>query len=230
MDGEQREARGWTRLGSLMPGIAPSPPALDSTPGPSPSASATTGLPAPVRKASSSIGRPRGATGVAAKRSVSELLDGSDPEATDQALLAGLRRLIGESMRPLERERIDPVYGYDVEVVGYRWEATPLEPALTAARELIAQATVPMAPAQLKGEIARLKASTKARAEQADELTLTMAVLAEECALWPADVVRSALRGYAARETWFPSLAELRDQLQRHGRNRRLLAQAMSAV
>lgn len=229
MENRRGEERGFAPRGSLTERIAGSLLPLGSTPSASASTSATTGLPAPVRKASSSIGRPRGATGVAVRRSVSELLDGSDPQATDQALLAGLRRLIGESMRPLERERIDPVYGYEVEVVGYRWEATPLEPALTAARELIVQATVPMAPAQLKGEIARLKASTKARAEQADEVTLTMAVLAEECALWPADVVRSALRGYARRETWFPSLAELRDQLQRHGRNRRLLAQAMSA-
>lgn len=116
-------------------------------------------------------------------------------------------------------ERHDANY----DVVGYEI-AVPLD---DAAQEAVAALLVPhLAPAPaslIDRELARLRASCIAARIEDDDLAMRFDVLMDECEGWPADVVRSALRGWAAREKYFPTLAEVRDALQRHGRARRSL-------
>jgi hypothetical protein len=76
-------------------------------------------------------------------------------------------------------------------------------------------------------ELARLRMLTKSRAGDETDRELTYVALAEELVEFPPDVIRSALRKIARRETFFPSLAEMIDQCQREVRNRRLIARAI---
>jgi hypothetical protein len=121
------------------------------------------------------------------------------------------------------REFIDPEYGYDCETIGYELSlhlATQAE--IETARMLVERCMEPAADQVIKGELARLRASTKSR-EIDDDLVLVFQVMAEECASYPADVVVWALRGWARAETFYPSLAEIRDRLQRGARRRQSL-------
>lgn len=134
------------------------------------------------------------------------------------------------SLRARYDDRID-LYGWDGEIVGYRLlPETMLDMAeRQLAADLVQAALRPLDDPGIVTELARLRASCKTRAQDQQEVTLTLRVLAEECAEYPADVVVYVLRNWARRETFTPSLAELRDQLQRAARSRLSLAQALKS-
>lgn len=119
----------------------------------------------------------------------------------------------------------DPVHGFDYQITGY-WLTEPLpSPAeLDQARALVAAAMQPAPARSVAAELARLAAVTKSRAETEDDQTLRFAAFRDELAEFPQDVISSALRKIARRETFFPSLAEIRDQCQREFSNRKHLA------
>jgi hypothetical protein len=122
----------------------------------------------------------------------------------------------------------DPVLGFDFEITGYSWrEPLPPDDDLDAAQELVAAAMVPAPAKTVMAELLRLAAVTKSRAESEDDQTFRFAALRDELAEFPQDVVRTALRKIGRRETFFPSLAELREQCHREFRHRRLLASTL---
>lgn len=125
---------------------------------------------------------------------------------------------------------MDPVYGYDCEFAGYA--LVDSIPALDRQRALgaVSEALAPAAAAFVRQELARLRASTKARPEEADDLAMRFQVLADECGNYPSDVVRHALRGWANREVFFPALADIREELQRASRRRRALLECIAAA
>jgi len=126
-------------------------------------------------------------------------------------------------LQTIERTFIDPVYGFDYEFTGYTLGAiVPSHDRLTA-RNSVATALAGASADFVRQELARLRASTKARPEDGDDLAMRFQVLADECREYPPDVVRHALRGWAQREVFFPALAEIRDELQRLTRRRRAL-------
>jgi hypothetical protein len=125
------------------------------------------------------------------------------------------------------RDRIDPVYGFDTEFLGYRLEGAVPSGDLMQARQMVGQHLRPAEVGLIKRELARLRVSTKSRAETDDDLAMGFQVLAEECAEYPPDVVVWALRGWARMETFYPSLAEIRDRLQRGVARRRSLMAAV---
>lgn len=125
------------------------------------------------------------------------------------------------------RDRIDPVYGFDTEFLGYRLDGAVPAGDLALARQMIGQHLCSSEEGLIKRELARLRVSTKARAETDDDLAMGFQVLAEECAEYPPDVVVWALRGWARMETFYPSLAEIRDRLQRGVARRRSMMNAV---
>jgi hypothetical protein len=224
-----QEEPGYRRIGSRLPSFASSPSATGSTPTTLPPSSATSGAQSLARADSNSTGLPPSATGAERLPSVRQAMERPDPEATDRAIVACLPRSIGSTLCPVYQDRIDPVYGFDTELVGYATMSGERPSAdLMDARQLVGRYLVSAPEARIKAELARLRVSTKARPEGEDDLAMMFQVFAEECAEYPADVMVWALRGWARREIFYPSLAELRDLLQRGARRRRSLMEALS--
>jgi hypothetical protein len=127
-------------------------------------------------------------------------------------------------------ERTEPAYGpdgYDERLVGY--ELTRPIPADDAeeALAILAEANQPADEAFIVQELTRMRMLTKARPQDSTDLTLMAAAYAEEMAAYPADVIRSACRKWAAMEKWWPSWAELKDLLEFRMRRRKAMLEAL---
>jgi len=227
MENRRDEELAFQPIGNLMPNIVTSASSSVASPKPSsPHNSVTTGSPSQVSVGLKPIGQLSTATGAAGPQTtLPALLASTNPAATDTWIAASLPPSIASTLRPVTEETVDPVYGWSGELVRYEVPATS-SPDWWQAREIVGAALVPADVQTIRVELARLRVSTKARDIPDGDLAMTLQVLAEECAEWPPDIVRAALRRWARREVWFPSLAELRDELQRVGRRRRLLALA----
>lgn len=153
-----------------------------------------------------------------------------DPAMVDRAIVASLPPSIASALVPVHRDRIDPVYGFDSELVGYRLEGEVPAADVMQARQIVGRCLAPADEPLIKRELARLRASTKARAEADDDLAMGFQVLAEECSEYPPDVVVWAMRGWARMETFYPSLAEIRDRLQRAARRRQAMLKALQST
>jgi hypothetical protein len=219
------EARGFQPIGSLIQPIVRSPQNLRSTLDRSLTNSATTGTPSPAAKRPVSIGTRHSATPVASTpRDITAAMASSDPERTDSLLLASLPQSVAHSLMPTMTTWSDPEYGFCYEVTGYLLaDPQPPRADLEAARLLAAPAMTPAPRKAIATELARLAALTKSRADREDDQTLRFAAFGEELAEFPQDVIGAALRKIARRQTFFPSLAEVRDQCQREFRHRKLL-------
>ena len=172
------------------------------------------------------IGAPPGGPGSSAATS-SHPTGLAEPAATDKAILAMLPPLVASALRPMWKTWIDPVYGFDSEIDGYRVEAEVPASDLMQARQIVARHLRGADEDLIAQELVRLRITTKARAENDDDLALAYQAFAEACAECPPDVVVWALRGWARMETFHPSLAEIRDRLQRGVRKRRALMAAL---
>jgi hypothetical protein len=151
----------------------------------------------------------------------------NDPEATDTILQATCEQLLGQSFVSREREKIDPVYGWDSELIGYSLKRPVSASAMEAARALASAALEPMPQPEIVKELARLRAVTKSRAETETDHEATYLVLAEELAEYPPDVIRTAFRQIARRAAFFPSLSEMVDACQPLTHKRRCIARAL---
>jgi hypothetical protein len=150
---------------------------------------------------------------------------GADAELTDRLLLASLPPSVARSLTPTMRTWDDPVHGFDYQITGYSLaEPLPSPADIDTARQLVEAAMQPAPAKSVAAELARLAAVTKSRADPEDDQTLRFAAFREELAEFPRDVITTALRKIARRETFFPSLAEIRDQCQREFSHRKHLA------
>lgn len=226
---DENEQRGFRPIGSLLPQSGILPPGSDSTPMPSRPSFATTGARSPAQRGSSSTGRQLSEIAVGNSLAVAQraAVERGNPADLDRAIVASLPPSVGSILTPTYRDRIDPVYGFDTEFEGYRLAGKPSAGDLMLARQMVGQCLRGADEGLIKRELARLRASTKARAESDDDLAMGFQVLAEECAGYPPDVVVWALRGWARMETFYPSLAEIRDRLQRGARKRRAMMEAV---
>lgn len=231
MDRDERPDRGFRQIGSLATEALPSLSPRDETmPGSVERARAAeittspreTSLPTLTRRGGPGSETPRALT-------LAEAAQRNDPQALDQAIVRSLPPSVASGLTANHRDFIDPVYGFDSEFVGY---SLPREGVVSAelmqARQLVGQHLRPAAGSLIKQELARLRVSTKARPQSADDMVMGFQVLAEECSEYPADVVVWALRGWAGSEVFYPSLAEIRDRLQRGARRRKALMTALS--
>lgn len=119
--------------------------------------------------------------------------------------------------------------GYDFDgytewkVLDLREEDRPLVRALEffckpAAHDLIVQ------------ELAKLRAVMARRSEVGDDMTLSLAVMADDLAEYPADVVRQACTALRQAQTFYPTISELRAACgERFDLRRRLLAALLAA-
>jgi len=223
MSNDHREDHEFRRAGSLLPKIVDSVKPSVSTPGTSSPNSGTTGLPRPAPAGPSSTGLQRGALGVAA------LLNGDNPTATDNALMASLPPSVAPMLVPVDREFYDEQYGYDFEFSHFDLVA-PLSPDDRRASLRIVDAALAPDLKTIFTELARLRMLTKARMESDASTEAMASVYAEEMNEYPPDVVRAACRGWSRREKWWPSWAELKSELDRHVRKRRALAAVLARV
>lgn len=224
---DESEDQGLKLVGNLRLPTGTSPYLSDSTQREWPQSFATTGSRFPAPGGARSTGRQLSATAAGKSLSIAEAVERADPEAVDRAIVASLPPSIASTLRPMYRDHIDPRYGFDTEFLGYRLEGAVPAGDLELARQMIGQHLCPAEVGLIKRELARLRVSTKSRAETDDDLAMGFQVLAEECAEYPPDVVMWALRSWAKQETFYPSLAEIRDRLQRGVKKRRQLMQAI---
>jgi hypothetical protein len=222
--GRGRQPPGLRPIGSLLPPMQLSPESLGSIPTLPATSFATTGWRYRGTRALSSIGLPRSAIAVATpgRRSL-------DPEAVDKQLLASLPPAIERSLHSRQRIWDEPGSGFHSEIIGYELErgAEITTAEIDRAHELLAVALHPASPQTLVTELTRLRLMTKARAQGDDDQTAVLAIYAEELAEYPADVVVSALRGWAKREVFFPALADLHEACHKASRKRRALAECL---
>lgn len=115
--------------------------------------------------------------------------------------------------------------GYDDDHRPLGFDATrPLDP-IDAAEVLGWLDAIDRRPSrpELVQEVTRCLAVTVAREREQADLKAMLAVMAEELAEFPQDVLRAELRAWARREKWWPTLSELRDRCQRAMRVRKSL-------
>ncbi len=226
------DRQGFQSIGNLTQPIVISPENLDSTLARSLPSFETIGPRSPVAKPPASIGTRRSAMPVASTPAgIVAAMASSEPERIDKLLLASLPPSVAHSLTPEMREWRDPESGYDFEITGYSWrEPLPPDAELDAARDLVTAGMVRTPTKIVMAELLRLAAVTKSRAESEEDQAFRFAAFRDELAEFPEDVVRTALRKIGRRETFFPSLAELRDQCQREFRHRKLLASAMGVT
>ena len=131
-------------------------------------------------------------------------------------------------MEEINKNWDDPKYGFmfDFERYSFHPKLVPVTD-IDAARELAEQAMLPAPPKVILAELARLRVSTKIRAEDERDMALRFQVLAETMEEFPADVAVAALRRWARREVFFPSVAEIVEEMHRFNRRRQSLLTAL---
>lgn len=226
---DQSGGRGLKRAGNLQLPTGTSPYSSDLNRRPWRESSETTGSRSLALRVSSSIGRQLSGIAVGKSLSIAEAAAKGDPAEVDRAILASLPHSIASTLQPMYRDFIDPKYGFDSEFLGYALRGDVPAGDLMLARQMVGQHLRPGDEAHIKREIARLRVSTKSRAESDDDMAMGFQVIAEECAEYPPDVVQWALRGWARSEVFYPSLAEIRERLQRGARRRKAMLAALSA-
>lgn len=226
----QEEESGSRSIGNLTTRIVDMLENAASTPQSRPTPSAMSGTPRSASTPANSIGAQRGELGAGAKLPavIAAALEARDPQATDRELRASLPPSVERSLTSIERNWDGP-NGFEFKRLGWKLsQPVPVED-LEAAAALVAATLEPCPVPVLMRELARLRAATARRASSEDDEALAFAVLREELAAYPADVVRSALRNHARTNRFFPSLTELIAPCEEAVRERKMLHETLNA-
>lgn len=123
-------------------------------------------------------------------------------------------------------DRTGGSHGFETRFVGFTLndgaEPDELRQALDAVGVTMRSAPMPV----VINALARLRALTKAREGQADDLMA--AAYTEELAAYPADIVVDACKSVAKDSVFFPAWAELREACEWRVMRRRRLAEALA--
>ena len=223
---DRKEEQGFRQIGSLMPTTEQLQYRKDTMRAKltaSQSASAITGSPSPVIVGSNLTGPRRG-------------------EITLRETSPGIRlaEMHPATVDKMIRERLPPrvvslistaeICNNDFDVIGYKpIKLSPSEAlaALEGMDEFFHQAEYEMI---LKG-LARGRAMTKRRTEQADDEEITLAAYADLFRPWPVDVTAVVLsRLHKLDGGWWPSALAVERELERYGRARVELRKALAEV
>lgn len=226
MDQDKSEERGFRQIGSLMPKIEKSLEPRDIQnikPIGSPFASGTIGS---------------ASRGIAGANSTGRRLGETTSEGTSPGnKLAALHPVVADKML---QERLPPrvvslistaeILNNNFEVVGYK----PLDLSPSEALSILENTDEFFAPAPyeitMKG-LARARAMTKRRTEQADDEEIVLAAYAELFFTYPADVTGIVLaKLHKLDGGWWPPAARVEKELETYGRGRLALRQALLAV
>jgi hypothetical protein len=109
-----------------------------------------------------------------------------------------------------------------VELVSYNVGEAPLED-IKRALWMVEQTLRPAPSVTIVNELARLKVTTKSRAEAGEDLTLMLAAYAEYLSEYPSDVVVDAMRAWARNEKFWPAWSELKESLDWRVKKRRAI-------
>jgi hypothetical protein len=198
-----------------------------------PLSSATTGALAVVTQRSS-VGQRPGTTDASKSVSVSDetarewLLRQASPEAADAALARSLTSTLGVTASPRTEWR------YPNDAPAYRittgCEFEIQDPGnIPAALAKIEQAMTPPTMAQAEGWLVMLQAATAHRADSDVTSAVAYTLYAAELRRYPADVAKGACERLARGKpghtgtNWFPTLAELVAECERHAAPRRIM-------
>lgn len=173
-----------------------------------PQSSATTGQPHPAEMPASSIGPRRGEAVSARSPSAVSL---ADPHHRDKSAEAWLRSRLNWQPNMRLKQFPDDGHGWDGCYV-----PRPPEVWTDEARESWADALhqiqrlcEPGGEAVVLAELAKLRVTMAHRNGGAVDERALLAVIAEDLAEYPADVVRAACTAWRRREKWFPTPGEL---------------------
>src|SRR5262245_25393690 len=113
--------------------------------------------------------------------------------------------------------------------VGY--EILPGAPKddIKQALAIVTRACAPAPPEIIGAELQLMHALTKSRPEPTVDAQFQAAAMFDHLSAYPADVVVDACRARSARETFFPSWAELKGELDRRMQRRLALKRALEA-
>lgn len=226
MDQDKNEERGFQRIGTLMPMIEKSHVPM-ATPNNrltgSQAASGTTGSASQGIEGASSIGKQLGET-TSEGTSRGNKLAGLSPVVVDKMLRERLPPRVASLIVTAE------ILNNDFEVVGYKpLKVSPSE-ALAALEETDEFYHPAPYDAVIKG-LARARAMTKRRTEQADDEEIALAAYAELFFPYPADVTGAVLaRLHKLDGGWWPSALAVEKDLTSYGGGRLALRQALLAV
>lgn len=221
------EERGLRSIGSLMPTIEQlrdqKASLTNKFPTGSPPALSTTGLQGRGVVDSNSIGRRRGEITSAPILPAVNLAN-LHPVVVDKRLREQLPPHVASLINTAE------ILNSDYEVVGYKpLDISPSE-ALNAL-ELIDEFFLPARHEIVLIGLARARAMTKRRTEQADDEEITLDAYAGVFTGWPADVTAIVLsRLHKLEEGWWPSGAAVERELASFGRGRMELRKALTRI
>lgn len=235
MDDLENEDRGLQPIGSLTSGILNSLSTTVSETAKSqkpPPSFATIGSRQAVATRSSSIGQRHGATVFELLRNADPMRTGVDPEQIDRALDL-LPPCVMRCLEVRTNTISDPNYGF----MGTVKTFTPI---CTLASERESDLHRSIAALELVNdrapekmivfELGRLRAMTKAKAEDQDSVEFLLRCYSDDMREYPADVVREACRKWARTEKFFPAWCELKDLLDGFVTKRRRLLAAVKRI
>ena len=148
-----------------------------------------------------------------------------EPREVDSALEASLPPSVRSGLREIVREWTGS-HGYDFEFIRFDFDGAPeadVHQALATLEAVNAPCPLPIA----EKAIATLRVRTKARAEDAADMKLMLAVFSQDIADYPPDVVVDTCKAWARMEKWFPSWSELKGLLDRRVKRRRRMLDAL---
>jgi hypothetical protein len=97
-------------------------------------------------------------------------------------------------------------------------------------RKVIRLSMLPADTNLIDGKLAELRISTISRNASIEDLTMLFRVFGDLCAEYPADVAVDALRWWARNEKFWPALSELKVELDRRVKKRRLMLAALEST
>lgn len=207
-------------IGSLTETIASSPKDLASALGSLPSNSAITGTPSRALAVPKPTGRQLGAIGAAELQTVEQAWQARDADALESSLYRSLKPL-ATSLRPLTDASHD--------LTGYERVGPIPDGTLTTLRDMAKRITAPAGPQAATKSVSLCLMATKSREPDGVDLRGMIALLAEDLAEFPPDVIATACRKWAWQEKWWPSLSEIRERCHRANRWRKSFAKAVAA-
>ncbi len=226
---DDREARGFRTIGSLMPQTPPMPwDAGCQTPTTSDRHSPTTGTRKMARKPSNGIGTQLSELGADERRLAITRLVSTAPAGTlarDPAAL--LPQSLTSSLEGVWADGVVDDFGWDGQVIRYEMIREPPAADMALAIQIAEAIQEPASEREVLAELTRVRVLTVSRDQGTADIELLMAAYADELKRYPADVMREVLRDWPRHSRFWPSLAELTERLDRMMKPRRALAKPL---
>lgn len=157
---------------------------------------------------------------------VQRMLEVNNPARVDKLLHTSLESITGYRVVEISRSSFKDD-GVDIIVSGYRIECDSLE-AINKAITTVMSALVPMPEPMLIDELTLLAALVvKPAGESSDDHAMRIQAIANELSVYPADIVKYAIKQVAQTTTFWPAYAEFHKHIRWRLRRRELMLNAL---